>query len=113
MKKIMEVLRGARWFEILLAAVAVAVLILLQMRDAAPSGGNTELEKRLCAVLGRIEGVGRVEVMVTEDGQNRPDGVLVVAEGASDMAVCLRLQYAVQTLLGTEVSRIEIVPYGD
>ena len=91
MKKFLGELKAARNIEWFLAILAIAVLLL-----------------RLSAILSRIEGAGSVEAMISEDGSN---GVLIVAEGADDLGVCLHLQYAVQTLLGTESSRIEIVPY--
>ena len=110
MKKILEALRGARRIELLLALAAVSVLLLLQLPESGGVGfaGQTNQEARIAAILGRIEGVGRVEVMLSEQESG---GVLVVSDGAKDLAVCLRIQYAVQTLLGTDVSRIEIVPY--
>lgn len=111
MKKILEILRGARRIEILLALVALAILLLQFSGDFQVMNGGTDLERRLAGVLSRIEGVGRVEVMVAENSAGEPEGVLVVAQGADDVGVCLRLQYAVQTLLGTEAARIEVVEH--
>ena len=48
--------------------------------------------------------------MITEDAQGEAQGILVVADGAEDLGIYLRLQYAVQSLLGVEASRIEIMP---
>lgn len=109
MKKFLEALRGARKIEILLAVVAIAILLLQGGDLLQPQKNETELEQRLSAILCRIEDVGKVNVMVTENADGVPEGVLVVAEGASDIGVCLRLQYAVQTLLGVDASQIEIV----
>lgn len=41
------------------------------------------LEQRLEAMLGKVQGVGQVEVMITMTGEhNQIEGVVVVAEGA-------------------------------
>lgn len=109
MKKFLEELKGARNIEWILAAMAIVLLLLTYWNGNSSTGiVQTEQEQRLAAILTRIEGVGDVEVMISEEEQK---GVLVVAEGANNLGVCLRLQYAIQTLLGTEAIRIEIVPY--
>ncbi len=109
MKKFLGELKAARNIEWFLAILAIAVLLLTQLNGSSTERiAQTDQELRLSAILSRIEGAGSVEVMISEDGSN---GVLIVAEGADDLGVCLHLQYAVQTLLGTESSRIEIVPY--
>ena len=110
MKKMLDMLRGARRIELFIALVAAAVL-LLQLVGTVSVGGGTELEQRLAGILSQIEGVGRVRVMVTENPDGGAEGVLVVADGADDIRVCLQLQYAVQTLLGTDAAQIEIVRY--
>jgi len=109
MKRLLETLRGARKIEIFLAAVAIAVLLMQGSSCFQSQSTGTELEQRLEAILARIEDVGRVDVMVNESADGTPNGVLVVAEGADDISVCLRLQYAVQALLGIDASEIEIV----
>lgn len=109
MKKFLEELKGARSIEWFLAALAIAILLLTQWNgEASLSASGTEQELRVASILSRIDGVGKVEVMISEEDHA---GVLVVAEGAGDMLVCLRLQYAIQTLMGTDTARIEIVPY--
>lgn len=110
MKKMLDMLKGARRIGLFLA-LAVAAILLLQVVGSFSPGDGTGLEQRLAGILGQIDGVGRVRVMVTENADGKAEGVLVVAEGADDIRVCLRLQYAVQTLLGTEAARIEIVQY--
>ena len=109
MRKFLEELKGARSIEWFLALLAIALLILTQWNGASSTDlARTEQEQRISSILHRIEGVGEVEVMISEESG---EGVLVVAEGANDLTVCLRLQYAIQTLLGTDAVRIEIVPY--
>lgn len=108
MKRILELLKGARRIEWIAAAVAAAVLLLQLTGSLAPTGAQTDLERRLASILSSVEGVGRVEVMIAEDGEGGVEGVLVVAEGAWDAGVCLRIQYAVETLLGVDASAVEV-----
>lgn len=105
MKKILDRLRGARWIELLLA-IAAAAILLLQLMDGS---GGSDLERRLVSILSSVEGVGGVEVMVVEGEDGAVEGVLVVADGADDAGTCLRIQYAVQTLLGVEAASVEVV----
>lgn len=108
MKRILEELKGARKIEWFLAIAAVAILLMTQCTgtDTVPDY-RTEQESRLISVLQKIDGVGQVDVMISEDAS----GVLVVAEGADNLNASLRIQYAVQALLDCEASQIEIVPY--
>lgn len=75
--------------------------------DKALSADRTELESRLENILQSIEGAGSVRVMAVyesgrEGGVGNVKGVMVVAEGASDIGVRVRLQTAVTTVLGID-----------
>ena len=106
-KGLRELLRKDGW---LLAALAAAVAACLLLGAAAPDASGTEEETRLSRVLSAIEGAGRVEVAVFYDAAEEatPCGVVVVAQGAQDMAVRLRLARAVETLTGVDAARVEI-----
>ena len=108
----MDRLRGARRIE-LFAALALAALLALMLIDFDRSGDagepRTELESRMERVLQRIEGAGRVSTMIAQDDNGAVTGVLVVADGLSDMLTYLRLQRAVSALLDVEADRIEII----
>lgn len=108
MKKFFEELRGARSIEWFLAVLAIAILLLMLWNGGTPDSTKTAQEQRLTAILKRIDGVGHLELMISDEPQC---GVLVVAEGADNLEVCLRLQYALQTLTGIDAGQIEIVPY--
>ena len=112
MKKITEAFRSARKIEIVLVAVMIAVMvvILLGQNDAAVSStGSTE--QRLENLLADIEGTGRVNVMLSGD-ESGCTGCVVVAEGAQDMLVVLKMQRAVQAALGISPENIEIIASG-
>lgn len=109
MKKILEALHGARKIEWFMLIAAAALLVMAQFgRIDSQSAQYTEEERRLASILSRIDGVGRVEVMLPEDGSK---GALIVAEGADRIDVCLRIEYAVHAVTGTAISSIEILPY--
>lgn len=92
------------------AALALAALALLAGGGMnAPDSGVSPLEARLERVLASVEGAGNVRAMVLE-GDAGVSGVLVVAEGAKDVAVRLRLQSAVCTLLGIDNSAVNVAP---
>lgn len=83
----------------------VALCLVLGFRDGSPA----TQEDRLCQVLGAIDGAGAVDVAVYYE-ESIPCGAVVVAEGAGDVAVQLRLISAVTTLLGIQQERVAIYP---
>jgi hypothetical protein len=91
-----------------IAAAVAACLLLGMVESAAPA--RTEEEARLARVLSAMEGAGQVEVAVFYDGGEPalPCGVVVVADGAHDVAVRLQLSRAVETLLGVTPSQVDI-----
>ncbi len=110
-KRLLDRLRGARRIE-LFAALALAALLALMMLDIGRSGDSeprTELESRVERILGRVEGAGRVSVMISQEGDGDVTGVVIVAEGLSDVQAYLRLQRAVSALLNVDVGKIEII----
>ena len=89
----------------ILAALLFCVALCL-MLGAANESASTE-ESRISRVLSAIDGAGAVEVAVYYE-DSVPCGAVVVAEGAGDVAVQLRLASAVTTLLGISQDRIAI-----
>ncbi|MBR4080315.1 MAG: hypothetical protein IKK21_00845 [Clostridia bacterium] len=109
MKQLPAQLRKDAW---LLAALAAAVLgcLLLGAGEGA-SVPRTDEEARLARVLSAMEGAGQVEVAVFYDSSEEsavPCGVVVVADGAQDVAVRLQLSRAVETLLGVDASQVDV-----
>lgn len=83
--------------------LCTALCLMLGMQGEAAS---TE-ESRISRVLSTIDGAGTVEVAVYYE-ESVPCGAVVVAEGAGDVAVQLRLISAVTTLLGIDQSRVAV-----
>lgn len=85
----------------LLFCVAMCLMLGLQSEAA-----STE-ESRISRVLSAIDGAGTVEVAVYYE-DTLPCGAVVVADGAGDVTVQLRLISAVTTLLGIQQDRVAI-----
>lgn len=85
----------------LLFCVAMCLMLGLQSEAA-----STE-ESRISRVLSAIDGAGTVEVAVYYE-DTLPCSAVVVADGAGDVAVQLRLISAVTTLLGIQQDRVAI-----
>lgn len=83
--------------------LCTALCLMLGMQGESAS---TE-ESRISRVLSTIQGAGAVEVAVYYE-DSVPCGAVVVADGAGDVAVQLRLISAVTTLLGVDQNRVAI-----
>lgn len=90
--------------------IALALIIYSGVSEKKTEEVSTvmdEEETRLSKVLSSIEGAGQVEVMIVrEDGI--VTGVLVVAEGAKDIGVMLKLLDATSTVMGVDKSVVEV-----
>ena len=102
-----ERLKGLRHIGLMAFTAALAVLVLLTGR----LGEENDLEARMERVLSRIEGAGRVIVLLS-GGETGVTGAVIVAEGAGDLTVMLELESAAQALLGLDASRIEVLERG-
>lgn len=127
-KSVTAKVTGAAWFRRLRSVknirviavifiIAVALLIYSTVaagvrettaREDTGVSSMDEEETRLAAVLGGIEGAGRVQTMITRDGDDRIVGVLVIAEGADDITVMLRLLAATTTALGVDRQIVDV-----
>ncbi len=90
-------------FKYVLIVAAVGLLLLLwpseSIGEDAPEASE---EARIAAMLARIEGVGEVEVLLSESG------AVVVCRGAEDASVCLRVSQAVRCYTGLGADKVEI-----
>ena len=113
---------------LILALLGVLVLVLAIPTEkkteskmdfkANEEAGGEQLEERLERILKHTEGVGEVRVMITEaedtksfasDKEGTVEGVVVVAQGATDPAVKKKIQDIVIALFPIEAHKIEIV----
>ena len=95
--------------------IAVALIIYSTVMTSKSNGDTqtavstvmTTDEQRLSAILSNIDGAGKVEAMITKQGDTVM-GVLVIADGASDILVRVRLIEAAATALGVEKKVVNV-----
>lgn len=127
-KSVTSKVTGAAWFRRLksiknirvIAVIFIIAVALLIYSTVAAGVGETaaredndvsamdEEEARLAAVLGRIEGAGKVQTMISRDSDDNIVGVLVIAEGADDITVMLKLLSATTTALGVDRQIVDV-----
>jgi len=89
----------------LLAAIGLcAVLCLMAGSNQVQPPSE---EDKISSVLSQVKGAGQVEVTVYYEDAI-PVGALIVADGAGDIAVRLRLTTALTALLGLDEERIAV-----
>ena len=113
---------------LILALLGVLVLVLAIPTEKKTESdfktneeaGGEQLEERLERILKHTEGVGEARVMITEaedtksfasdkENEGTVEGVVVVAQGATDPAVKKKIQDIVIALFPIEAHKIEIV----
>ena len=115
---VVKKIKGIKNIRLIAAIFIIAVALLIYSTVAAAdsvgpasqteqSASMDDEESRLAAILGGLDGVGEVEVMMTR----RDDeivGVLVLAEGAEDIAVMLRILSATTTAMGVDKGIVDV-----
>lgn len=104
MTKLTLWLKKDGWILAALCFCAALCLLLGVQQETA----STE-ESRISRILSAIQGAGDVEVALFYE-DSAPCGAVIVAQGANDIAVQLRLTSAVTKLLGIDINRVAIYP---
>lgn len=111
-------LKGIKNLQIIVVIFIIAVALIIYSTvmtgksakssdSVGVSSVQTSDEQRLSAMLSNLVGAGNVETMITEcDG--KITGVLVIAEGADDITVRLRLIDATATALGVSKNIVNV-----
>lgn len=98
----------------ILAVVLLIVGLTIDNKADEPAATTittmTDSESRLAATLSKIEGAGAVSVMITYKANASSDvqGVIVVAEGAKNIGVRIKLTQAVITALNIKGDMVEV-----
>ena len=104
-------LAGIKNLEIMIVAVIIAIGLIIYSGVESFSPTQTahmdEEETRLASTLSQIEGVGEVKTMITRNG-DEISGVLVIADGAENISVMLKLLDATSTVMGVDKSIVEV-----
>ena len=111
-------LRGGKNIKLIAAAFILAAALLIystvagavseRRGDAETAAVMNDEEQRLAAVLSGIDGAGSVETMISRGTEGEITGVLVIAEGAEDITVMLRLMSAAATALGVDRKLVDV-----
>ena len=111
-------IKGIKNIQIIVAILIIAVALIIYSNvlsnkkspDVSVSSGASVMsdeEIRLASVLKTIDGAGDVSVMITRSGETVV-GVIVIADGAKDISVRLRLLDATATALGIDKSIVNV-----
>lgn len=106
-------LKSLRLKEVVLFSVLAILLLFAAWKvfgsDASKSSTTamTDTEQKLVAILETIDGVGEVDLMVTETEDGAKSAV-IVCEGANDIRVVIAIREAVATALGAEQKNVKI-----
>jgi hypothetical protein len=112
-------MKGAQALFLLLCVCVFGCLLLGNGQNAQDT--RTDAEARAESVLSAIRGAGEVRVVIYSEkvmeslGQSaeKPVGAVVVAQGAGDPGVRIRLLSAAQTLFALPAGSIEVFEMGD
>ena len=114
--KLITKLKGVKNLEIVLAVLLAAVAVVAYVAISVGGGAKksetqvqmTEAEARVAEVISEISGVGKTRVLITNGADKSVVGVVVVAEGASNMDSRVKMLRLVEKATGATVDQIEI-----
>ena len=108
---ILKKLLAIKNLKIMAIAIIIALGLIIYSDVSTNESGvvsNMDQEEiRLASTLSQIEGVGEVQTMITRNG-DKISGVLVIAEGAENISVMLKLLDATATVMGVDKSIVEV-----
>lgn len=116
---VLKKIRGIKNIRLIAAIFIIAVALIIYSNVAAdraaadrtagaPETSMDSNESRLAGILEGLEGVGRVETMITRGEDDEVVGIIVIAEGAEDIATRLRLLSAVTTAMGVDKQIVNV-----
>ena len=116
---VLKKIRGIKNIRLIAAVFIIAVALIIYSNVAAdraasdrtagaPETSMDSDESRLAGILEGLEGVGRVETMITRGEDDEVVGIIVIAEGAEDIATRLRLLSAVTTAMGVDKQIVNV-----
>lgn len=121
LSEFLEKIKEQKVLKILLILMIIAVLALTYayfskktkdnkqtVTTANATIENTDLEKRLSDIISQIDGVGKTEVFVNYDGNEKVTGAIIVAEGANNETTRLLINQAARTALNVSSDCIKV-----
>lgn len=113
LKGMFEKIKGTKNIKIIALVFIIAIALIIYSnvvasdKDEKQSFQNDE-ETRLASILSSVEGAGDVETMITKSS-GQIVGVLVIATGANNPLVRLRLLNATSSALGIDSETVSVM----
>lgn len=113
LKGMFEKIKGIKNIKIIALVFIIAIALIIYSnvvasdKDEKQSFQNDE-ETRLASILSSVEGAGEVETMITKSS-GQIVGVLVIATGANNPLVRLRLLNAASSALGIDSETVSVM----
>ena len=93
----------------LVILVVIGVVMMFIPSLNSNDFGNEGIEKCLKTTLEMAEGVGEVDVMVTFGNDNKAEGAIIVAEGASDARIKKMLHDSAVSVLNIPEYKVQVL----
>jgi len=93
----------------LLIGILLMVIAIPTGENQIRNEENTDLERRLEAILEGMEGAGNVNVMITLQEGDIVEGVAVVCEGGKNPIVVRNITEIVQALFHVDSHKIKVI----
>ena len=111
-KGVFEKIKGIKNIKIIVLIFIIAIALIIYSnvattKQSAQTFQNDE-ETRLSSILSSVEGAGEVETMITKSS-GQVVGVLVIADGANNPLVRLRLLQAASSALGVDSEIVSVM----
>ncbi len=111
-KGVFEKIKGIKNIKIIVLIFIIAIALIIYSNVATTKQSEqtfqNDEEARLSSILSSVEGAGEVETMITKSS-GQVVGVLVIAEGANNPLVRLRLLQATSSALGVDYEIVSVL----
>lgn len=112
-KSVFEKIKGIKNIKIIVLIFIIAIALIIYSNVATTKQSATQTfqndeETRLSSILSSVEGAGEVETMITKSS-GQVVGVLVIADGANNPLVRLRLLQAASSALGVDSEIVSVM----
>ena len=91
--------------------LVIAIPVKSDKTGGYVSGSDVYMEQRIEKILSQVDGVGKVNVMVTLENTDDTaiGGVVIVAQGGDNGSVVSNITSALEALLGIPVHKIKVL----
>lgn len=111
-KGVFEKIKGIKNIKIIVLIFIIAIALIIYSNVATTKQSEqtfqNDEEARLSSILSSVEGAGEVETMITKSS-GQVVGVLVIADGANNPLVRLRLLQATSSALGVDSEIVSVL----